>query len=133
MIRRFWPAVAWAILILILTGVPGSYFPEVQTFWDWLAPDKVVHLGIFGVQAYLIMWGFKPQYFSKKQRYLFIGGATVITILYGMLTEVLQNYVFFGRDGNWFDFLADALGAFFGLLAYYLLNIRNIAPKHKKK
>ncbi|MBU3927568.1 MAG: VanZ family protein [Bacteroidetes bacterium] len=126
MIRRFWPAMTWAILILILTGVPGSYFPEVRSFWQWLSPDKIVHLVIFGVQVFLIILGFKPQYLNSKQRFKFVVGATIVTILYGLVTELLQHYVFIGRDGNIFDFLADALGAFLGLLTYYLLKMKKI-------
>ncbi|PIQ33741.1 MAG: VanZ family protein [Bacteroidetes bacterium CG18_big_fil_WC_8_21_14_2_50_41_14] len=126
MIRRFWPAMTWAILILILTGVPGSYFPEVRSFWQWASPDKIVHLLIFGVQVFLIILGFKPQYLNSKQRFKFVIGATIITILYGLVTELLQSYVFIGRDGNIFDFLADAVGAFLGLLAYYLLKMKKI-------
>ncbi len=125
MIRRFGPALAWAILILILTGLPGNYFPEVKTFWDWLSPDKVVHLGIFGVQAFLIIYGLGQQYLLKKRRYKYMVWVFLITTLFGLITEVLQSNVFVGRDGNVFDFLADSVGAFLGVLAYYLLNIRN--------
>ncbi|MDP2723835.1 MAG: VanZ family protein [Bacteroidales bacterium] len=128
-IKRFWPAVAWAILILILTGVPGTYFPEVETFWEWLTPDKIVHMGIFGVQVFLILLGFDPQYLAGKNRYVVVIGAAIVTILYGLITELLQHFVFIGRDGNMFDFLADAAGALLGLLAYYLLKIRNTVAK----
>jgi VanZ family protein len=133
MIRRFWPAMAWAILILFLTGVPGNYFPTVISFWDWLSPDKVVHLVIFAVQAYLIIYGMQPQYLNKRQRYLLVIIGTLATILFGLITEVLQSYVFIGRDGNIFDFLADGLGALIGLVAYYLLNIRNSVLNFNKK
>ena len=133
MIRRFWPAMAWAILILILTGVPGNYFPTVVSFWDWLSPDKVVHLVIFAVQAYLIIYGMQPQYLNKRQRYLFVIAGALVTILFGLTTEVLQSYVFVGRDGNIFDFLADGLGALMGLVAYYLLNMRNSVLNFNKK
>lgn len=129
--RRLWPALVWALLILVLTGLPGSYFPEVTSFWDWLAPDKAVHLFIFGVQAYLLFFAIKPQYLPYKQRYLFVILATTATVLFGLATELLQRYVFYGRDGNTFDFLADAVGVFFGWLAYYFINMRNIVPKNK--
>jgi VanZ family protein len=124
---------AWAILILFLTGVPGNYFPTVISFWDWLSPDKVVHLVIFAVQAYLIIYGMQPQYLNKRQRYLLVIIGTLATILFGLITEVLQSYVFIGRDGNIFDFLADGLGALIGLVAYYLLNIRNSVLNFNKK
>lgn len=131
MIRRLWPALVWALLILVLTGLPGSYFPEVTSFWDWLSPDKAVHVFIFGVQAYLVFYGIKPQYLSHKQRYLFVILATAATVLFGLATELLQRHVFYGRDGNTFDFLADAVGVFLGWLVYYFVNMRNIVSKNK--
>jgi len=133
MIRRYGPALAWAIIILILTGLPGNYFPEVKTFWDWLSPDKVVHLGIFGVQAFLIIYGLGQQYLAKKRRYQYMVLVFLLTTLFGLITEVLQSYVFVGRDGNVFDFLADGLGAFLGVLAYYLLKMRNTAKNYHGK
>ncbi len=133
MIRRFGPAVAWAIVILILTGLPGNYFPEVKTFWDWLSPDKVVHLVIFGVQSFLIISGLRQQYLPKKRRYVSMLLVILVTSLYGLLTEVLQSTVFVRRDGNVFDFLADGLGAFLGVLAYYLLKMRNTEKNYHGK
>jgi VanZ family protein len=118
---------------LILTGFPGTYFPEVETFWKWLSPDKIVHLGIFGVQVFLILLGFNPQYLAGKNRYVVIIGAAIVTILFGLITEMLQRYVFIGRDGSIFDFFADAAGAFLGLMAYYLLKIRNTAANFNKE
>jgi len=133
MIRRFIPAVVWAIIILILTGLPGNYFPEVKTFWEWLSPDKVVHLGIFGVQAFLINCGLRQQYMPKKRRYVSMLLVFLVTTLFGLITEVLQSSVFVGRDGNVFDFLADGLGAFLGVMAYYLLKMRNIEKNYHGK
>jgi len=133
MIRRFGPAVAWAIIILILTGLPGNYFPEVKTFWDWLSPDKAVHLVIFGVQSFLIIYALRQQYLPKKRRYVGMLLVILVTSLFGLLTEVLQSTVFVRRNGNIFDFLADSLGAFLGVLAYCLLKMRNTEKNYHGK
>ncbi len=124
MIRRLWPSLVWAILILILTGVPGVYFPKVVSFWDWLSPDKVIHIFIFGVQCILILYAFRGQYTTDKQRYIGSAVIIVVTVLFALLTEVLQKYVFVGRHGNLWDFIADAVGVLIGFLAYYLLNYK---------
>ncbi|NQU33735.1 MAG: VanZ family protein [Bacteroidetes bacterium] len=124
MIRRLWPSLVWAIFILILTGVPGSYFPSVVSFWDWLSPDKVVHIFIFGIQCVLILYAFRGQYSSDKQRYIVSVLIIFATILFALLTEVLQKYVFVGRNGSLWDFIADAVGVLIGFLAYYLHNYK---------
>ncbi len=121
LIRKLWPALAWALFILILTGVPGTYFPKVSTFWDWLSPDKAIHIFLFGVQTFLILFALRKQYLVGKNRFLSGSIILSITILFALLTEVLQAYVYIGRNGNVYDFIADAVGVGVGLLAYNLL------------
>lgn len=122
LIRKLWPALAWAILILLLTGVPGSYFPKVTSFWEWLTPDKAVHIFIFGVQAFLLLTAFHEQDLSSQNRFVFRSIILSGTIFFALLTEVLQAYVFIGRNGNVYDFIADVAGVGVGFLAYILLN-----------
>lgn len=117
-IRKLWPSLVWALLILILTGVPGNYIPEVATFRDWLTYDKLVHIFIFGTLSFLLFFNFREQYFASKKRYRLVIAIVFLTLAYGLLTEVLQDTVFVGRDGNMFDFIADGLGAFTGWLVF---------------
>jgi len=112
-LKGYWPALAWSLIILLLVGLPGDVFPEITTFWDWLSPDKVVHLIIFGTLSFLILFGYRHQYSgNNKQKLVWI--AVIITILYGALTEILQYYIFIGRSGNLYDALADGIGALMG-------------------
>jgi VanZ family protein len=129
MLQKLWPALLWSFIILLLTGLPGNAFPKVPTFWDWLQPDKVVHLFIFGVLAYLLLFGFRAQYFDGDKRYQFGIAAVIITALYGLVTEVLQYYVFIGRSGNKFDFFADGIGALLGWWAFHYVNRKKIRKK----
>jgi len=117
-LTRLWPALLWAAIVLLLTGLPGNVFPEIKSFWDWLGPDKVVHLFIFGVQSFLILWGFRDGFFAGRDRKLLTWAAVVSSSFYGLLTEVLQRYVFVGRSGNVYDFLADTIGALLGWLLF---------------
>jgi len=123
-VKRLWPSIIWAVTILLLTGVPGNYFPEVVSFWDWLSPDKVVHVFIFAVQAFLLLFGLRIQFLGGRKRSLYMWIIFISTVLFAMLTEVLQTYVFIGRHGNVFDFLADFVGVLVGFLAYYLLKFK---------
>ena len=125
-IRRLWPSLVWAFIIMLLTGLPGTYFPSVTSFWDWLSPDKVIHILIFGVQTILLFYAFHGQYTSDKQRYITSVAIIIVTTVFALLTEVLQKYVFVGRHGSVYDFIADTIGVFVGFLAYYL-------PNYKKK
>ncbi len=117
-LRNMWPALAWAAVILVLSGIPGDYIPHVLSFRDWLQPDKIVHVAIFGVLALLLLRGIltrrpgkKPQRFAEPI-VLFIG------TVFGALTELLQRYLFIGRSGNVFDLLADIAGLLAGIAVY---------------
>jgi len=119
----FWkllPALVWALIILLLTGLPGTYFPTVISFWDWLSPDKVVHIFIFFVQVLLILVAFRTQYLLGTRRLVYTWLLISIVTAFALLTEVLQAYVFIGRDGNVYDFIADFIGVLVGYLAYNL-------------
>lgn len=130
LVKKLLPAIIWALIVLFLTGFPGSYIPRVSGFWDWLSPDKIVHVLIFGTLCFLIFYGLREQYFKSKKRYVYALAVLFITFLYGMATEILQRYVFIGRDGNLYDFLADAAGGILGFLAFILLfNKKKRQPK----
>jgi VanZ family protein len=119
-ILKNWLPIVWALTILLLTGLPGNYFPEVVSFWDWLSPDKVVHFFMFGTLSFLMLWSNRKQYFTPHKRYY-----TTIVLLsgvaYGGFTELMQAYVFVRRDGNIYDFLANMAGTFLGFLFFMLL------------
>ncbi len=122
--KRLWPSISWAIIILILVGFPGEYIPKVVTFWDWLSPDKFVHLIIFGIQSYLLLYGFNVRDMQGKRRFKYNTVLLSVSIFFAAMTEILQVYVFIGRYGNFYDFLADACGVVLGFMAYYLLNFK---------
>jgi VanZ family protein len=119
-------AIAWAILILILCGIPGDNFPKLS-FLEWLRPDKIVHLILFGVQSYLLIYAFTrqtqyPSLITHAERY-----AVLISIGYGGLVEVLQSTIFIGRSGDIRDAIANAIGALLGLYIHRRLSRRSVS------
>jgi|SRR3569832_891781 len=116
-LRSTYPAFIWAAIILILCALPGPYLPRLS-FLDWLRPDKVVHLILFGTLCVLFIRGFALQssvaaLVNHPKMY-----AIVFTIIYGVMIELLQEYIFIWRTGEVFDAIADAAGAFIGLWLY---------------
>jgi len=118
MFRVSWlPFAVWSLFILILCGIPGRQVPRLD-FLSWLKPDKIVHLFLFGVQCYLLLRVFSRQpadlFLKLNQKLL----AALICVLYGVLIEVLQEYVFIDRTGDVRDALADAIGAVMGMWVF---------------
>jgi VanZ family protein len=111
------PAFLWALFILIICGIPGNRLPRVD-FLMWMKPDKMVHLFIFGLLSYLLIRGFIRQEavgFLKANPKQW---AFLLSILYGALIEILQEYVFINRSGDVRDAMADAVGALIGIWCF---------------
>jgi VanZ family protein len=125
--RYTYPAFLWAALILILCAIPGPQIPRLK-FLDWLRPDKIVHIVLFGTLSVLLIRGFLQQdnfttLSSHPKLY-----AVLLSSMYGIVIELLQEYVFIKRTGEILDAIADALGAFIGLWIYnYWIKRRHAA------
>src|SRR5258706_6085937 len=116
-LRYNYAALLWAFFILALCAIPGNRLPHLA-FLDWLRPDKIAHLFLFGVLAYLFIKGFRKQTtFAVLNQYPKMY-AILISIIYGIVIELLQEYVFYGRSGEMNDAMADAVGALIGLWVY---------------
>lgn len=112
-----WPALLWAIFVLILCGLPGKDFPDLS-FLEWLRPDKIAHLFLFGIQCFLLLMGFSRQnHFPTLIKNAALYSLT-LTIVYGALVEILQDYVFIQLSGDIRDAIANAIGAFLGYWIY---------------
>lgn len=126
-IRKHWPAILWSLFILVLIGFPGNQIPRIPSFIEWLSPDKILHIVIFGLLSYLVLYGNRKQYLKSKHRSSYIVVAIIISSMYGLVTEILQFYVFIGRSANIYDCYANTLGAFIGGMAYFLQHSKNKA------
>ncbi len=117
--RNSIPGILCGTVILILTGLPGSLLPPVKPV---VGMDKVVHLLMYATFAFLCIWGYRRQFVENGEAYrkkaLML--ALVISIAYGGLTELMQEFLVPKRTGDWFDFLADSIGTGIGVLVFHL-------------
>ncbi len=120
-IKQHLNSLLWALIILILCGAPSSGFPSSR-FFNIPHFDKIVHFGLYVVFALLLVS--ENNTLRNKggitKRSIFI--ALTIAILYGLLIEILQRYVFISRGADLLDFLANTLGAIFAIFIYKLVN-----------
>lgn len=119
--RPLVPGLLWTLLIAVLTLVPGNYIPRITTFFDWISPDKILHLILFGIYTFLLAAGFSKQSGSSllKQNPVII--SIIIGIVFAFFIEVMQKYVIPGRNGNMYDFFADVMGTFLGIAAWRIM------------
>jgi len=115
MMRYFWPAYLWGVFVLVLTGMPGNDLPTLPAFWDKYQPDKIVHMGMFGLLFLLLAGGsfYKGGKLMLTKKLIYIYAFSVIAL--GGIIELLQKWVFIERSCEFLDFVADVVGV---ILAY---------------
>ncbi len=110
--------IIWAIIILILSGIPGSSLPKAPIF-SIPHLDKWIHAALYFPLAIFIVAEFD---LSKK---LFLSLAApfftmLIVALYGGMIELAQDHLFVNRSADVVDLAFDLFGGLFGITVYYL-------------
>ena len=109
----FWIAFCWTVLVAYFCLVPSSDIPSVSI------PnlDKLAHAFFHFVFTTLWFLFFKKQV-KKKNQIKLLGGAVFFSLFFGIGIELLQSRITTTRNGDFFDVLANFLGA---LLAFILV------------
>ena len=116
-VRHMKWAMLWALLILVLCGIPGRDIPHIS-FLELLSIDKFVHAGIFFVLIVFTIRGFLLQTtFHKIQQSSKII-SLLICVAYGGALELMQDAIFEERSADIYDFIANSFGCIVGLLLY---------------
>lgn len=129
--RHIYPGLFCSIIIMIICGLPGSYFPHVRNFWEWFGPDKLIHTLMFAILSFSIIFGYREEYCQREKPYRI--KLQLITLLisaaYGAITEMMQAYIFKGRYGSAYDFLADVIGCVLGILIFKIIFRKKMIKK----
>lgn len=107
----------WALLILILCGMPGKDIPHIS-FLELLSFDKFVHASIFYVFILLSIRGFILQTTFYKLQASAKPIAFGICVAYGGLMEIMQGTLFQDRSADIYDFIANSFGCTMGWITY---------------
>jgi VanZ family protein len=115
--HRWGWVVGWALLIEALVLWPSP--PEIRSPFAFIGLDKLVHAGLFGVQAVLIARAMGPEARPWWP-------ALAAVMAFGAVTEIEQHFVP-TRSMELGDFLADSAGAAIGLAIFAAL-----APRRRE-
>ena len=115
-VRKFIPAIAWFMLVLVLLCLPGSQLPSVDDWLNKIYFDKWVHVGLFSILAFLFMYPFFKSSLNSKEKWYLIIKIAIATSVWGLTTEFIQKYFVPGRSFDLFDWAADSTGALIALL-----------------
>jgi VanZ family protein len=109
------PLLVWAVFIFILSSF--KTFPHIET--PIIAADKLAHVSIYFVFCWFSRRALFFQTGSSFLKRWSLPSAFFLTCLYGYLDEVHQLFVP-GRTYDYFDMLADAVGAILFVIIYLL-------------
>lgn len=116
--RNFlWLAIAWTVFITVTSLVSFSSVPKIKIIGN----DKLVHFLFYLV--FVIFWGLAKiqSYFKLKYDLIIV----FIAILYGIIIEVLQGVLTQTRQADFYDALANSLGALVGYAVLYCVKNKN--------
>lgn len=107
----------WAILIFVLSIIPGKDLPETEII-DF---DSICHLLFYAVLMLLLVVGFLKQYEYRHFRYHAISFALLGSFVYGVLIEVVQQLFCDERYFDVKDILANFIGSIVGIIMFKII------------
>ena len=104
-------AVTWTVFITVASLVSFNSIPKVKV----VGSDKVVHFLFYLI--FVVLWSLakKQSYFKIKYSLLIV----VIATVFGIIIEILQGVLTKTREADFYDALANFLGAIVGFIALY--------------
>jgi hypothetical protein len=131
--KPYAPAIVWGIFIFVLSVWPGKDFPQLD-WGDLLSVDKLVHITFYALLTALILRGhsetknsnlknregdFQFLNAENREKMLRLGVVTALgCTAYGWFLEWFQENYCQDRLFDWFDGLANTIGAFGALVIY---------------
>ncbi len=108
-IHKYKYSLLWASTILIACGINGNYIPQIH-ITDIFKPDSIAHLAMFGVLTFLIATDKIRAKLTQNTIQKITLQALIISVLYGVIIEILQATVFINRSYDYADMLANTIG-----------------------
>ena len=119
-IRYQLPALLWAVIIFIISSVPGTRLPKLVH----LVSDKFIHASVFFIFGLLVYRALSsPARVPPRFEWWRLLTALIIVILYGFSDEFHQGFVP-GRTVDLKDALADTAGCLVSGLVILLTSKR---------
>lgn len=118
------PAIFMAAIIFTLSSF--SKLPHTILTFQW--QDKFAHAFVYSLLSYLIARALFYQYRFPAWQKNYLWLAILLAILYGVSDEIHQYFVP-GRSSEFYDIVADAVGACLGVLGFrFRTHLKRILP-----
>jgi hypothetical protein len=109
----------WALFIALLTLLPGQVIPNFH--WDFIAIDKLVHIAMFFVMAFLGAIVFNPTHQNKLAKASLL--SFLLAVSYGIMLEYFQTFIP-QRTFDYADLAANIIGTSLGIAGFFLFQLK---------
>jgi VanZ family protein len=114
-LRNYWRSLLCSAVICFLLFLPGNKFPKERFFYIKHF-DKLVHLLLFAsLEWFLLFDGHIKKLIESIRLVIF---STLLALIFGGLTELIQHYFIPDRTGSIYDLTADITGMLMGIILY---------------
>ncbi len=113
-------AIAWAIMIFILSLLPPGAFEILH--WDFLSRDKLLHTLFYSIFSFLVSDALLNDNTRPGAKLALFIKTSFICIAFGVLMECLQYLEHLGRLFDAGDIIANCFGTLLGVIVYNLVS-----------
>ena len=117
-LKQYWMSIVLCGVILYLCMMDVRSFPKVPM----TNFDKLVHFLMYGAVAGVVFFESSRYFRTSVSNIRMLLGVLAFPVLFGGVTELLQEYCAPTRSGDWMDFLFDVYGIVAGFLVCYIIN-----------
>ncbi|MEO6538872.1 MAG: VanZ family protein [Ferruginibacter sp.] len=114
--KKFLPGIAWFFVVMLLLFTPGNDLPELGSWFSQLNFDKLIHIGVFGLMAYLFMLPIGKSPLPGPTKAAYFLKIFIACCIWGITSELIQKYFIPGRSFSLLDWIADSIGGFLAQL-----------------
>jgi len=118
LLKKYWLSSLVVLTILVLCFMNTEPLPEVPVK-DF---DKLVHIIMFGGLSGVVFFDNTRYLRFPVSRLRILLGSFLFPVALGGLIEIGQTYLTVTRNGDWFDFLGNIVGAVLGIGIIFLIN-----------
>jgi VanZ family protein len=114
---RYGLAFGWAFFILFAT-IANTATLQQLSLQDLFQFDKLIHAILFGVQAWLLIRARMLTIYKSTTQVIVY--CCLLSVAYGLFTEVLQGLLTTSRTFDYYDWLADTVGVLIVMVLYFV-------------
>ena len=104
-------AITWTVFVVVASLVSFNQVPKVKV----IGSDKLVHFLFYLI--FVVLWSLAKKQTCFKIKYSLL--IVVIAIVFGIIIEILQGVLTKTRQADFYDVVANSLGAIVGCLALF--------------